>query len=375
MGRWISGIEILCAAAALCAPAAAQITITAADVSSQFTVGNFTTNHYDSTGSPGVSSINIGGRGSSSFDFSGLKNNSTIKLTSVSVAGTPYTTQFPGATFAFQTSIVYQGIPATGYIYFQLGTNLLNMGEGAGISGGAATLIATNKPADVFYALPSTYLTTWTSTYLDSTVIYLGTTPIPSSSVRHYASYIVDAYGPLTVPGQKPVQALRIKKTDSTVTYNISNGTLSFAKGVGFIYLAKDGTLVQVSVQSTTGPDTGTVTIYPPVSWAAPVNSSAELHPSTPREFSLGQNYPNPFNPSTSITYALPARSSVRLTVYNVLGQAVAEIVNGDMEAGVHSAEWHPNTASGVYYYRIDASSLDNSGSRFSKIMKMVYLR
>ena len=51
-------------------------------------------------------------------------------------------------------------------------------------------------------------------------------------------------------------------------------------------------------------------------------------------EFGLIQNYPNPFNPSTTIRYALPYRSTVRIEVFNVLGQVVADLINGEQSAG-----------------------------------------
>jgi len=69
----------------------------------------------------------------------------------------------------------------------------------------------------------------------------------------------------------------------------------------------------------------------------------------------LGQNYPNPFNPSTQISFVLPASGMVRLTVYNVIGQAVATLVDGELPAGVHAAEWRAEqAASGLYYYRLE---------------------
>jgi hypothetical protein len=75
-----------------------------------------------------------------------------------------------------------------------------------------------------------------------------------------------------------------------------------------------------------------------------------------PSTFNLAQNYPNPFNPETSLSYALPVASHVTLTVYNALGQEVAQLVNGEMPAGVHSVSWNASRlASGPYFYRITA--------------------
>ena len=57
-----------------------------------------------------------------------------------------------------------------------------------------------------------------------------------------------------------------------------------------------------------------------------------------PESFTLGQNYPNPFNPSTLIPYQLAASSEVRLEVFNLLGQHIATLVDGEHAAGFHTA-------------------------------------
>ena len=78
-----------------------------------------------------------------------------------------------------------------------------------------------------------------------------------------------------------------------------------------------------------------------------------------PARLHLGQNYPNPFNPSTIIPYQLPAPGRVRLEVFNILGQRVATLVDGERPAGFHTAAWDATDASGrgvgsgVYLYRL----------------------
>jgi hypothetical protein len=88
-----------------------------------------------------------------------------------------------------------------------------------------------------------------------------------------------------------------------------------------------------------------------------------------PREFSLQQNYPNPFNPSTTIEFALPIQSNVRLTVFNVIGQEVATLVNENMSAGKQSVKFDgTRLSSGVYFYRIVAG-------QFTSIKKMMLVK
>ncbi|MCF8260651.1 MAG: T9SS type A sorting domain-containing protein [Melioribacteraceae bacterium] len=75
-----------------------------------------------------------------------------------------------------------------------------------------------------------------------------------------------------------------------------------------------------------------------------------------PEQFNLFNNYPNPFNPTTIIKYALPKSAKVQLNVYNLLGEKVGELVNGQMKAGYHQVEFNSaGLASGIYIYRISA--------------------
>lgn len=74
--------------------------------------------------------------------------------------------------------------------------------------------------------------------------------------------------------------------------------------------------------------------------------------------FSLSQNYPNPFNPSTIISFELPQKSEVNLTIYNTLGQVVATLINEIKQAGQHQIVFDASDLpNGVYIYRIKAGS------------------
>jgi len=75
-----------------------------------------------------------------------------------------------------------------------------------------------------------------------------------------------------------------------------------------------------------------------------------------PTDFALGQNYPNPFNPSTTISYAVPADTHVRIKVYDVLGREALTLVDGPIQAGYHQVQCDGSgLASGVYLYRMES--------------------
>lgn len=94
-----------------------------------------------------------------------------------------------------------------------------------------------------------------------------------------------------------------------------------------------------------------------------------------PASFALHQNYPNPFNPSTEIRFDLPEAGNVSLTIYDVLGRQITELVNGVREAGYHSVIWNAaDQASGVYLARF--SVIDGTGKQvYSKINKLVLMK
>lgn len=74
----------------------------------------------------------------------------------------------------------------------------------------------------------------------------------------------------------------------------------------------------------------------------------------TPAQFELMQNYPNPFNPKTRISFSIPERTKAEISVYNTLGEKVAEIMNEVKEAGFYSVDWNAeHFSSGIYFYQL----------------------
>ncbi len=88
-----------------------------------------------------------------------------------------------------------------------------------------------------------------------------------------------------------------------------------------------------------------------------------------PTEYALNQNYPNPFNPSTVISYALPKQEMVTLSIYNILGEEVAELVNEMQSAGNYKVNFDASKLStGAYIYRLQAGN-------FIQTKKMLLLK
>ena len=97
-------------------------------------------------------------------------------------------------------------------------------------------------------------------------------------------------------------------------------------------------------------------------------------NPAVPVSYELFPNFPNPFNPSTTIRFSLPQAGTVKMVIFNILGQQVRILVDQDLEAGFHNMVWDGanrhglRVASGVYLVRIQAGS-------FVKTRKMLLVK
>jgi len=121
---------------------------------------------------------------------------------------------------------------------------------------------------------------------------------------------------------------------------------VALTAGLGADYLSSIGVLRSA--------DDFVQNAYNAISGVGPVLGIPDPAEAPPRSFTLNQNYPNPFNPSTVISYTLSRRSNVRLSVFNELGQVVANLVSRVEDAGRHEVRFTPDgLASGIYFYRL----------------------
>jgi hypothetical protein len=102
---------------------------------------------------------------------------------------------------------------------------------------------------------------------------------------------------------------------------------------------------------------------------------SSEVDITITTEYTLEQNYPNPFNPSTKITYSIPIKSSVKVLIYNSIGENIAVLANELQSSGTYEVSWDAsNFASGIYFYSIKAIPADGTKA-FTSVKKMILLK
>ncbi|RPI73693.1 MAG: T9SS C-terminal target domain-containing protein [Ignavibacteriales bacterium] len=102
--------------------------------------------------------------------------------------------------------------------------------------------------------------------------------------------------------------------------------------------------------------------------------SEVEITIGTPESYSLEQNFPNPFNPVTTIRFSIPYDTNVKLSIFNILAEEVAVLVNDHLESGFHEVQWNGADRNnkvlptGAYFYRIDAGD-------FVEVKKMMFIK
>ena len=190
---------------------------------------------------------------------------------------------------------------------------------------------------------------------------YLSTAAVTSSAFEF------GDYDPLTIPGVKTEDGSGITKfsdlmenfAQTTFTSTIDGlpvGSLIWNDGLNASYMAGSPAARFAVAEAQYVADGGLTAV-------------ATNQTGTPVRYSLSQNYPNPFNPTTKIMFTLPKASIVKLTVFNVLGQKVATLVDGNMSAGSQVVSFNANNlSSGAYFYRLEAGT-------FTAVKKMLLMK
>jgi hypothetical protein len=343
---------------------AAQITITSADASAINAVGNVITNHFDST----TTFVDIGSPGATSWDFSSLNSHTSNSFTSVVPSSTPYyLSDFSTSNVVFTFTETIDGTVADGWQYSTQnpGDYLMNGVVSESVIDVDTLLIkAVYNPAQINMPLPFTYNSQWGGNFVISSTTYFNGFPFGTNNFNHTESVLVDAYGPMTMPGGSVLQALRVRKDDS---YTFAGG--SHDRTISYSFITKNGTAVEVVASDTNALNSGIIQSLDGVTWSSTGITAVENENQIPTEFSLSQNYPNPFNPSTSIKYQVSKSSQVLLKVYDLLGREVAELVNEEKPVGTYEVTFDASElSSGVYYYQIKAEN-------YLETKKMVLLR
>ncbi len=175
-------------------------------------------------------------------------------------------------------------------------------------------------------------------------------------------------------PGSLPVTVIGgngFYDTASTVTFSISTTAIAyngkeyyFQRWTGNGNGSYNGTNPSYTINSMNN-----VIVQSAIFDTIPPIGIQNLNTGVPMVFDMHQNYPNPFNPVTKIKFDLPKESNVSIKVYDIIGNEVTSIFNGNLKAGFYEADFNGSSyASGVYFYRIDAGD-------FTSVKRMILVK
>lgn len=269
------------------------------------------------------------------------------------------------------------------------GVNITNGGDVISLS---TTLGSLSSPVD---HLNGTYTSTLTSSKVVGLALVNGTIngkPIGDTAKVNFRS-LIDSHttisaSPSSITANGTSKSIITVQAKDTNGVNITTGgsTVTLLSTAGILSSISDnhnGTYTDTLTSSTTPGtatiigtiDGATISNTASVVFAAPQGVTNRNGTDIPKNYELGQNYPNPFNPSTTIQYGLPTHSHVRLVVYDILGQVVSDLVNGEQVAGWNQVVWNASVSTGLYFYKLEAVSVDNPSKRFVEVKKMLLLK
>ena len=277
------------------------------------------------------------------WNFQNIVRQDSTVVNFVASGSTPYAASFPNSnvassnddtTFSYLTTS-QNGILVNGY-------------------GGPDLLIPCSNPQSFLeypFSFNSSFNDQFSATY----------TAFGSETFRKGTTTVLgDAWGTISLPNGTFTNALRVKYVISTkdssfsgvpvVVSTIITSYNWFVPGRKFPIFEVIYTSIILNGVSFGG---SKVVSYSPNSTTIGIHS---ISSETPVGFVLNQNYPNPFNPATKIRFAIPSSGNVKLTVFNELGQTVAQLVDGFLNNGSYEVDWNAGSfSSGVYYYKLES--------------------
>ena len=353
-----------------------QITITKTDFTSLFQIGTKFTSYGDTL----EQSVNIGNTGGgNNWDFSSYLPTDTLVINYISPSGTPYESQFPNSTvtgyYEFESQNGTDINSVKSWTYYNsddasiLGSAFFSIVIQGGSSDSSLSL-EKHDPPFVQYDFPLESGKIWSVKDSVITTIISQSDTFSSAKVSIY-DYHVDAWGKMTLPSGKTVDALRLREKVTSTQYF---GGIAFPPSisVNYFFLAKSGESFSINTQSENPPTSGNISGT--IGWHDDTPTGIYDSETLPGAFTLKQNYPNPFNPGTTIQYSIPPSQQknfilVRLKVYDSLGKEVAVLVNKNQTSGDYRVKFNAdNLPSGIYFLSLQAGN-------FNKTIKMTLLK
>lgn len=293
-----------------------------------------------------LSTVNVGQRGGSNvYDFSSLTF-SLIKIdTFRQVSTIPHlASRFPGTALTLNIS---DNPSLKEHVLFLWDNNrIVTPGDYKDLSADSF-LVTQSSPPELFLRFPISYPDSSGETSRITRSFYSRGTLTRSEQHDIPIHSIVDGYGTLRLPGGESRPCLRIRWYEQPPNYHYKS----------FRYVTDNGMILSIDTQNDQ-PDEGVIELDGPILLLRTSPLTAVSETTMPLPFSLSQNYPNPFNPATVISFTVPGVRTLRdvsLRVYNVLGQEVATLVAGKVEAGHHQVQWRADgLPSGIYLYRLE---------------------
>jgi len=343
-------------------PLQAQITITSDEVN--FPIGStiYWYSVSDTTGN-GIP-VNVGTTGGPqtwSFNESIYPGGDVGGVQVVDPASTPFGSHFSTADAAY----LFQGDSTSLYEFFNLTSTQLDM-PGFGTVTVDSSFTIDNIPTDKLLIFPATLGTSWNSNYTNHFNFAPGVEEVDSTA----SQLTVDAWGTY-VGSNGTYDCLRVRNDEMTISKLLVNGipvSSDTSTYIEYSWIAEQVGML-ATVTSMTGETNPNFTRALVITFTVPTTGIQDHQLSLPTRFELQQNYPNPFNPSTTISFTLPATMNVRLTVYDLLGQKIATLVNGRLSGGKHQVTFDAaDLPTGVYLYQL-------SGNGITQTRRMVLLK